>query len=60
MVALTRLADLESQLDFALAKHTQLARQRELLEVQAEHLKTLPVGFEAFQDELVKLIEEDR
>jgi hypothetical protein len=60
MVALTRLADLESQLDFALAKHSQLVRQRELLGVQADHLKTLPVGVEAFQDELAKLIEDDK
>ena len=60
MVELTRLADLESQLDFALAKHAQLVRQRELLEVQTEHLKTLPVGVDAFQEELTKLTEEDK
>lgn len=60
MLELTRLADLESQLDFALAKHAQLVRQRELLEVQTEHLKTLPVGVDAFQEELTKLIEEDK
>ena len=60
MVAFTCLADLESQLDFALAKHAQLARQRKLLEVQTEHLKTLPVGVDAFQEELTKLIEDDK
>lgn len=55
MVALARLADLDSQLDFALAKHAQLTRERELVELQTEHLKELPVGLEAFEEDLAKL-----
>jgi len=55
MVALARLADLEAQLDFALAKHSQVARQRELIQEQTKHLKELPVGLEAFEEDLAKL-----
>jgi hypothetical protein len=52
MVALARLADLESQLDFALAKHMRVSRERELIQEQTKHLKDLPVGAEAFEEDL--------
>lgn len=55
MVALARLADLESQLDFALAKHSQFVRERELIEEQTKHLEHLPIGVEAFEEDLAKL-----
>ena len=58
MVALTRLADLESQMEFAYAKHRQLMRQREILRVQTETLRDLPVGVDAFKEDLEKLIAE--
>lgn len=58
MVAMTRLADLESQMEFAYAKHMQLVRERELLAVQTERLRDLPVGIEAFQDDLKKYLAE--
>ena len=58
MVALARLADLESQLDFALAKHLQVVRERELIKEQTKHLKELPVGVEAFEEDLAKLVNE--
>jgi len=50
--ALTRLADLEAQMEFAYAKHIMLAKRHQLLEAQYDHLEGLPVGAEAFQDEL--------
>ena len=55
MVALARLADLESQLDFALAKHSQVVRERELIQEQTKHLEELPIGVEAFEEDLAKL-----
>jgi hypothetical protein len=50
------MVDLESQLDFAIAKHLQLMRQSEILKVQVFTLRDLPVGREAFQDDLDALI----
>jgi hypothetical protein len=55
MVALARLADLDSQLDFALAKHAQVVRECELIHVHTKHLEKLPVGVEAFEDDFSKL-----
>ena len=55
-VALTRMVDLESQLDFVYAKHLQLIRQTELLTAQIDTLRDLPVGREAFQEDLDKLV----
>lgn len=50
MVALARLADVESQLDFALAKHMRVSRERELIQEQTKHLEQLPVWQDAFGD----------
>jgi len=55
-VALTRLADLESQMEFEYAKHTQLLRQHDIIRAQIEVLETLPVGMEAFKEDLGLLI----
>ena len=55
-VALTRMVELESQLDFVYAKHLYLIRQTELLTAQIDTLRDLPVGREAFQEDLDKLV----
>jgi len=55
-VAISRMVDLESQLDFAYAKHLQLVRQTQLLKAQVETLQDLPVGREAFQDDIDAII----
>ena len=57
-VALTRLADLEAQMEFAYAKHILLQKRHELLMAQYDHLETLPVGFDAFEEEYKKFIGE--
>jgi hypothetical protein len=57
MVALTRLADLEAQLEYAYAKHVQLMKTQEDLNLQSKILAKLPVGIDAFKDELVKAFE---
>ena len=52
MIALTRLADLEAQLEFAFAKHMQLVKKQKELGSQTKVLSKLPVGIEAFQEDL--------
>lgn len=52
MLALTRLIDLEAQMEFAFAKHLQLATAGKRLHVQTETLRDLPVGLECFKDDL--------
>ena len=58
-VALIRLADLESEVEFAYAKHIMLAKRHKVLLKQYEHLEGLPVGVEAFEDELKALVNAD-
>lgn len=55
MLALTRLLDLEAQMEYAFAKHMALVASQKMLRVQYEELEKLPVGIEAFQEELDKL-----
>jgi len=55
MLALTRLLDLEAQMEYAFAKHMALVASQKMLRVQYEELERLPVGIEAFQEELDKL-----
>jgi hypothetical protein len=57
MVALTRLADLEAQLEYAYAKHVQLMKIQEDLNLQSKILAKLPVGIDAFKEELVEAFE---
>jgi hypothetical protein len=52
VLALTRLADLEAQMEFAFAKHLQLMTAGKRLHVQTETLRDLPVGLECFKDDL--------
>jgi hypothetical protein len=56
VVALTRLFDLEAQMEFAFAKHMQLMAKQKKLRAQTEVLQNLPVGIEALTDELEKLV----
>lgn len=52
VLALARLADLEAQMEYAYAKHMQLVKRQKELQLQAKVLETLPVGIEAFKEEL--------
>jgi hypothetical protein len=52
MIALTRLADLEAQLEYAYAKHIQLMKKQKELNLQAKILAKLPVGVNAFKEDL--------
>jgi hypothetical protein len=52
MLALARLADLEAQMEYAYAKHMQLVNRQNELKLQVNVLSTLPVGIEAFKEEL--------
>ncbi|CAB9503775.1 expressed unknown protein [Seminavis robusta] len=54
--ALARLADVEAQMEFAFAKHIMLVKRHRLLDAQYNHLESLPVGVDAFQAELDKLL----
>lgn len=56
LVSLVRLVEAESQLDYVLAKHLQLVRKRKLLRAQIEKLESLPIGADAFKEDLDKLI----
>ena len=55
VLALARLADLEAQMEYAYAKHMQLVKRQKELRSQAKVLETLPVGIEAFKEELEAL-----
>jgi hypothetical protein len=52
VMALARLADLKAQMEYSYAKHMQLVKQQKELQLQAKVLETLPVGIEAFKEEL--------
>ncbi|GKY93871.1 hypothetical protein MPSEU_000354000 [Mayamaea pseudoterrestris] len=52
VLALTRLLDLETQMEFAYAKHMMLLRKQKLLRAQYDVLKDLPVGIDAIKDDL--------
>ena len=47
VMALTRLLDLEAQMEFEFAKHMQLVAKQHQLKAQREVLQDLPVGIEA-------------
>jgi hypothetical protein len=56
IVCLVRWMESESQLDFTYAKHLLLIRKQKLLRSQIEKLEQLPVGAEAFQEDLNRWI----
>ena len=49
--ALTRLANLEAQMEYEFAKLTHLGRQQQKLRLEYMVLEQLPVGKEAFEDD---------
>jgi hypothetical protein len=53
--ALARLVDLEAQMEYAYAKHMQLVNRQKELQAQAKVLSDLPVGVEAFKEDLEAL-----
>ena len=55
MLALTRLAELEAQMEYAYAKHMLLVKRRDELKLQYRVLEGLPVGIDALQDDMKKL-----
>jgi hypothetical protein len=58
-VALARLSDLTAQMEFQYAKHLQLTRDHEIVKTKISTLKELPVGMDAFKDDLDKLMKGD-
>jgi hypothetical protein len=58
VLALTRLVDLEAQMEFAFAKQMALIAEQKKLEIQYKVLENLPVGLEAYQEELDRLKKE--
>lgn len=50
------MVEAESQLDYAYAKHLSLIHKRKVLRAQIEKLEKLPIGADAFKDDLAKLI----
>lgn len=57
--ALVRLADLEAQMEYAYAKHMQVCQEHEIVKEKIEVLEKLPVGYDAFKDDLEKLIAQE-
>jgi hypothetical protein len=51
-VALSRLADLQSQMEYQYAKYLILCKEHEICKVKLHVIKTLPIGFDAFREEL--------
>jgi hypothetical protein len=54
VLALTRLLDLETQMEYAFAKHMLLVKKQKLLRAQYDVLKDLPVGIDAIKDDLAR------
>ena len=52
VLALTRLADMKAELEFAYAKHMLLKAKHRNLRAQFNVLEKLPIGIEAIQDDL--------
>lgn len=56
VLALTRLADLEAQMEYEFAKHTRLALEQKKLRAEYDVLEKLPVGMDSFKDDYGKLM----
>lgn len=57
-LAMARLTDLTAQMEFQYAKHLQLSREHEIIKIKLSVLQGLPVGTDAFRDDLQKLTAE--
>jgi hypothetical protein len=55
IVALTRLADMEAQMEYAFAKHLHLSIEQKKLRAQYGILEGLPVGIDAVKEDLDNL-----
>ncbi len=58
-VALARLSDLTSQIEFQYAKYVQMTKEHHIIKAKIEMLKELPVGIDAIREDLDKLEEEE-
>lgn len=58
-LALTRLADVQSQMEFAYAKQMQLSKVHEVMKARIEVLEKLPVGLDAYKKELEELMAQE-
>ena len=57
--ALARLSDANAEMEFQYAKHLQLTKEHEIIKAKIERLKELPVGVDAFKDDLDALMKKD-
>lgn len=57
-LAMARLTDLTAQMEFQYAKHLQLSREHEIVKTKLTVLQGLPVGIDAFREDLQKLTAE--
>jgi hypothetical protein len=60
VLALTRLADLEAQMEYEFTKYTQLVQRHKRIRAEFEVLEKLPVGMEAFQEDFDKLLASEK
>lgn len=58
MMALTRLAEVEAQMEFEFAKLTRVSMKRQLVRAELDTLSSLPVGRPAFQEDYEKYLAE--
>lgn len=47
-----RLSDANAEMEFQYAKHLLLTKEHEIIKAKIERLKELPVGVDAFKEEL--------
>jgi hypothetical protein len=55
---MARLADLNETMEFQYARHQQLTTEHECIKIKVETLKELPVGMDAFKEDLDKFVNE--
>ena len=56
---MSRLSDLTAQMEFQYAKHLQLSKEHEIIKAKISVLEKLPVGMDAFRDDLDRLMMEE-
>jgi len=59
-LAMARLTDLAAQMEFQHAKYLQLSRDHESMKAKLSVLQDLPVGTDAFREDLERLIAEEK
>ena len=58
VTSLTRLAEVEAQMEFEFAKLTRLCMKRQMVQAERDTLSNLPAGRDAFQEDLNKYLSE--